>query len=112
MAKQMLERAGYKVTAINSSLEALEMFRKNTQEFDLVITDQTMPKMTGFELAVRILEQRPELPIILCTGYSSIISEEQARAAGIKDFMLKPFTLSDISARIRLLLDGEQLSKK
>ena len=76
--KRMMELLGYTVTATTSSTDALELFRQNPSGFDLVITDQTMPKITGSELATNFLEIRPDIPIILCTGYSSIIDEEKA----------------------------------
>jgi CheY-like chemotaxis protein len=73
----------------------------------MVITDQTMPGMTGVDLARRILQLRPGMPIILCTGYSSQISEETAKAAGLKGFALKPLAKKDIGALIRKILDGK-----
>ena len=78
MGKNMLERIGYKVTVRKSSLEALQKFQNQPDQFDLVITDQTMPEMTGSDLAKRMMQIRPDIPIILCTGYSTIISEEKA----------------------------------
>jgi PAS domain S-box-containing protein len=108
MGKNMLERLGYRVTARSDSSEALAVFRNQPDGFDLVITDQTMPGMTGSDLARRMLEIRPEMPIILCTGYSSLVSEEQARALGIKGFALKPLTKKDIAALIRKVLDEDR----
>lgn len=83
LGKAMLERLGYNVTAQCSSLEALRTFRNRPDQFDLVITDQTMPDMTGAELAREMMQFRPEIPIILCTGYSTVISEEKAKDIGI-----------------------------
>jgi len=105
MGKTMLERLGYHVTARNSSLEAFETFQNQSDKFDLVITDQTMPGMTGSDLSRRMLQIRPELPIILCTGYSTIISEEKAKAMGIKEFVFKPLTKKDLAKLIRKVLD-------
>jgi CheY-like chemotaxis protein len=99
-----LERLGYRPTARTDSREALADFRENPGDFDLVITDQTMPKMTGSELAEAILRIRPDLPIILCTGFSEIVDGEKAKLIGIREFILKPFSLSDISVTIRRAL--------
>jgi len=106
MGKAMLERLGYRVTTRTNSFEALVTFRKEPDAFDLVISDQTMPGMTGSELARRMLEIRPNLPIILCTGYSSAVSEEEAKEMGITGFALKPLTKKEIGNLIRKILDG------
>ncbi len=105
MGKTMLERLGYHVTVRKSSLEALEIFQNQPDKFDLVITDQTMPGMTGSDLSRRMLQIRPEIPIILCTGYSTIMSEEKAKSMGIKEFAFKPLTKQDIAKLIRKVLD-------
>lgn len=105
LGKTMLERLGYTVTARTNSFEALTTFKNQPETFDGVITDQTMPGMTGLDLARRMLQIRPDLPIILCTGYSSIISEEKAKTMGIKGFALKPIAMKDIAALIRKVLD-------
>jgi len=105
MGKSMLERLGYQVTVRSSSLEALTTFQDQPDMFDLVITDHTMPGMTGSDLARRILQIRPFMPIILCTGYSSLISEEKVRSLGIKGFAMKPLARKDIAAIIRKVLD-------
>ncbi len=106
MGKSMLERLGYHVTVKTNSIEALAAFEKQPEEFDLVITDQTMPGITGSELARRILQIRPGMPIILCTGYSSLISEENARACGIKGFAFKPLARKQLAALVREMLDA------
>jgi PAS domain S-box-containing protein len=106
MGKTMLERIGYHVTISQSSSEALEIFQDQPDQFDLVITDQTMPGMTGSDLSKRLLQTRPDIPIILCTGYSTIISEEKAKALGIKEFALKPLAKRDIATLIRKVLDA------
>ena len=90
-----------------SSLEALNTFRNHPDLFDVVITDQTMPGMTGLDLARRILTLRPNMPIILCTGYSTLISEEEAKAYGIRAFALKPLTKKDMAVLIRRVLSEE-----
>ncbi len=105
MGKQMLERLGYEVTARTSSIEALELFLTQPDRFDLIVTDQTMPNMTGAELAEQLLRVRPDLPIILSTGYSEVITADQAKAMGIRDFVLKPIVIHKFAATIRRLLD-------
>lgn len=105
MSKNMLSRLGYSVTVRTNSLEALTTFQKQPEAFDLVITDQTMPGVTGFDLARKMLQIRPNLPIILCTGYSSLITEEQVKSFGIKGFSLKPLVKKDIAGLIRKVLD-------
>lgn len=104
MGKAMLERLGYHVTIRNSSLDALETFQNQPGNFDVVITDQTMPGMTGANLARRMLQIRPDIPIILCTGFSSNISEEKAKSMGIKEFAFKPLAKKDMALLIRKVL--------
>jgi CheY-like chemotaxis protein len=104
----MIERLGYKVTARTSSIEALEAFRANPDRFDLVITDFTMPNMTGMELAKEFLELRSDILIILCTGYSEHINEYKAKASGIRAFLTKPVFLGEIAKTIRKVLDQEK----
>jgi len=104
MGQSMLQRLGYHVTVRGSSLEALSSFQNEPNAYDLVITDQTMPGITGIDMARRMLQIRPDLPIILCTGYSSLISEKKAMATGIKGFALKPLAKKDIAALIRKVL--------
>ena len=105
MSRSMLERLGYRVTVKTNSMDALVIFQNQPEEFDLVITDQTMPDMTGSDLARRMLQIRPGMPIILCTGYSSLITEEKARSFGIQGFALKPLAKKDIAVLIRKVLD-------
>lgn len=103
-AKQILERLGYKVTARTSSIEALEAFRHHPNEFDLIITDQTMPNLTGMKLAEEILSLRPEIPIILCTGFSETITMEKLKSIGIKKMLMKPVAVRDYAENIRNVL--------
>ncbi len=103
----MLERLGYSVTAHNRSLEALAAFIDDPYQFDLVITDQTMPGMTGTDLARRLLQIRPDVPIILCIGFSQQIDEDFAKAIGIREFSLKPLTKAMTGQLIRKILNGE-----
>ena len=99
-SKTMLEHLGYKVKGISSSIEALKIFRSAPDKLDLVLTDQTMPGMTGSALAIEILTIRPDMPIILMTGYSETITPEEVVAQGIKEYIEKPFTKNIIAAAI------------
>ena len=103
----MLEGLGYKVTARTSSVEALEAFRNKPQGFDLVITDMTMPNMTGKDLAKEIMSIRSDIPIILCTGFSEKIDEKRAEEMGIRAFVMKPIVMGQIANTIRETL-GDQ----
>ncbi len=106
IAKQMVEQLGYTVVTRTSSLEALELFRAKPDEFDLVITDMTMPNMTGEELANELMFVRPDIPIILCTGFSRRVTEKKAKAMGIQAFILKPILRQELAETIRKVLDG------
>ncbi len=106
MLQQSLERFGYQVTARNDSVAALADFLATPDAFDLLIVDQTMPDLDGAGLAKAALARRPQLPIILCTGYSSVISKQEALAMGIRYFLLKPVDGKLLAAAIRDLLDG------
>jgi PAS domain S-box-containing protein len=108
MGQSMLERLGYEVTSHTSSLAALAAFQSDPDRFDAVITDQTMPGMTGVDLARRMLRIRPDLPIILCTGYSNLVDETQAKARGIKGFAMKPLTRKTIAGLLRDVLQGPE----
>jgi PAS domain S-box-containing protein len=107
LGKEMLEGLGYEVTVSTSSLEALETFRGDPAGFDLVVTDQTMPGLTGQELARRLLELRPGLPVILVTGFSERIVEEEVRALGVRELASKPLAFRDLGRTIRRVLDQE-----
>ncbi len=106
MAGMMLEQIGYKVTIKTNSNEALQLFRLDPTAFDLIITDQTMPELSGIELAKKIMAIRPAIPVILCTGYSKKISREKALNAGIKEFCLKPLHRNQFTATVRIVLDN------
>ncbi|MBW2411323.1 MAG: response regulator, partial [Deltaproteobacteria bacterium] len=105
MSKQMLDLLGYDTVSRTSILDALELFQHDPYRFDLVITDMTMPKMTGEKLAGEILSIRPDIPVILCTGYSENISEERAKKMGIAAFVMKPLVMRDLANKIREVLD-------
>jgi CheY-like chemotaxis protein len=104
--RQMLERLGYTVVPKSSSVAALEEFRAQPDAFDLVITDQTMPKMTGLELSKQLMAIRPDLPVILCTGFSDCLTPEKRKAAGIRALVMKPMNMNDIASTIRKVLKG------
>ena len=97
LGKQLLSSLGYEVVAMTNGREALAVFRAQPDWFDLVFTDYTMPGMTGAELACRIMSMRPDIPVVLCTGYSEAMNEERAREIGISAFVLKPFTHRDLA---------------
>jgi PAS domain S-box-containing protein len=105
LGREMLERLGYTVTALTGSADALRVFAQEPSRFDLVITDQTMPDMTGAQLARKILAIRGDIPIILCTGHSDSVSPDQAKELGIREFMMKPLAKRELAAAIRRVLD-------
>ncbi len=104
-AQELLERLGYEVIAKTSSMEALETFRAHPEKFDVVITDQDMPNLAGVELARELLEIRPDIPIIMCTGFSYRINPEKAKALGFSAFLSKPVVARDLAQAIRSALD-------
>ena len=112
VGKKMLERLGYNVTTQSSSIDALTLFKKNPDSFDVIVTDQTMPGMTGSDLATEILHIRPDMPIILCTGYSNQIDKATATSMGIKGFALKPLEKHTIANLIRNIMDDSSSSSK
>jgi len=109
--KISLENNGYEVTIQSSSIEALNLFRENPDYFDLIITDQSMPGMTGSVMAREILEIRPDMPIIICSGYSNLINDESINKLGIKAFLPKPFYIKDAAKLIREVLDEKLIEK-
>jgi PAS domain S-box-containing protein len=108
LGEKMLERLGYEVVARTSSIEALECFRNQPDRFHLVITDMTMPNMTGDKLAQELMRIRPGIPVILCTGYSDRISEAKAKALGIQEFVSKPFDMNHLARVIRRAIDHKK----
>ncbi|MDM8536448.1 response regulator [Desulfobacterales bacterium HSG17] len=109
MVQQMLAGLGYQMTAFTSGTEAFEAFTSNPDAFDLVMTDMTMPKITGVMLTAKILDIRPDIPIVICTGFNTQISKEKAKALGIKEYILKPIVRSELAHTIRKVLDGKNL---
>ncbi len=105
LERQMLERLGYRVTSRINSVEALEAFRANPDAFDLVVTDMTMPNMTGDQLAKELISVKPGIPIIACTGFSERISQVKTAAMGIKGLLMKPIVKSEMAQMVRKVLD-------
>jgi two-component system cell cycle sensor histidine kinase/response regulator CckA len=105
IGREMLEGIGYEVIAATSSIGALEIFRSQPDRFDLVVTDMTMPGMTGVDLSKELLKIRRDIPIMLCTGFSELITEDEAKRLGIREFLMKPFSLKDIARVVRKVLD-------
>lgn len=108
IGEQMLKYLGYKVDVRTSSVEALKAFQAQPNKFDAVITDQSMPNMTGVELAQKIINLRPDIPIILCTGFSETVSEDKAVKLGIKKFLMKPLVIKDFSESLREVLEERE----
>jgi CheY-like chemotaxis protein len=108
MGEQILTSLGYDVTTRTSSIEALELFKAKKDRFDLVITDMTMPKMTGEDLSKELMKIRPDIPVILCTGFSARIDAKKATDMGIKAFVSKPILKREIAETIRTVLEGLQ----
>jgi len=104
LGKEALRGLGYEVMVHTSSVEALEVFRSNPFRFDAVVTDQTMPNITGEALAREMLQIRPDVPVILCTGFSHAITPEQAKAIGIRAFLFKPLLIKDLGRALREVL--------
>jgi len=105
LGKRSLTRLGYDVVSTTSSIEALALVRKDPHQFDLVITDTTMPAMTGDRLTQEILKIRPDMPIIISTGHSERISDEKAKEMGIKAFLMKPLEMGELAETVRKVLD-------
>jgi two-component system, cell cycle sensor histidine kinase and response regulator CckA len=112
VATAALTKLGYDVSSFTDSQAALDAFARGPFDYDLVITDQTMPKMTGATLAQRAKALRPDIPVLLCTGYSHTVSAEEARAQGIEGYIMKPFVTNDLAAAIRRILDVKRSANR
>ena len=106
LGKNMLKKLGYRVEARTLPVEAIELFKAAPDTFDLVISDMTMPAMTGVSLAKKLMQIRPQIPVIICTGYSEQIDESRAKELGIRGFLMKPFTIRELSKTVRKVLDA------
>jgi PAS domain S-box-containing protein len=107
LGREILERLGYQVVTKNNGIDALKEFSEKPNYFDAVITDMTMPKMTGERLAQELINIRPEIPIILSTGFSEQINEQKAKSIGIKAFLMKPLTLNRLAETLRVVMDSQ-----
>lgn len=105
LGRQILERLGYEVECFTNSPEALERFKEKPDHFDLLVTDTTMPQMTGEVLVQKVRQIRPDIPVILCTGYSERVDEERARELGIDEFAMKPMEADHLAKAVRRVLD-------
>ncbi|RPI72095.1 MAG: PAS domain-containing sensor histidine kinase, partial [Desulfobacteraceae bacterium] len=105
LAQRSLQRLGYRVVAKTGSVEALEHFKTQPNDWDLVITDMAMPNLTGEDLTIELRRLRPDLPVILCTGFSECMNKEKAMALGVKAFIMKPFVMKELAKIIRKVLD-------
>ena len=103
----MLGNLGYTVVGKTSSIDALDLFKSDPEQFDLVITDMTMPIMLGTELSKEIMKIRPDIPVLMCTGFSEHINKDTVRELGIRGFVNKPILMTDLATRIREILDKE-----
>ncbi|HET7040977.1 MAG TPA: response regulator, partial [Gemmatimonadales bacterium] len=106
MTRTTLERQGYRVKAMGDPVEAVAAFAAAPGEWDLVLTDRTMPRMNGEEVAREILRVCPQTPVIMCTGFSDAVTEEKARSIGICAFLMKPIVGRELTATVRAALDG------
>ncbi len=106
--RRTLEKLGYTVTAVVNASQALTIFSANPSLFDLVITDQAMPGMSGSDLCSELLRIRNDIPIILCTGHSETVSPESAKEAGIQGFLMKPVIRQELASAARRVLDRDQ----
>jgi two-component system, cell cycle sensor histidine kinase and response regulator CckA len=105
LGREMLEHLGYQVVTENNGIDALKEFKENPNHYDLVVTDMTMPKLTGEKLARELISIRPKISIILCTGFNEQINEQKAKAIGIKAFLMKPLTLSRLAETVRAVME-------
>lgn len=108
LEQTMLENLGYQVSCCKSPIEAVKRVADDASRYDLVMTDMTMPKMNGAELAREVLREAPDMPVILCTGFSELINEEKAKILGIRRYVMKPLILRDIAITIREILDEDE----
>jgi len=105
LGQRILDSLGYDATSCSSSVEALETFRAKPEKFDLVITDQTMPNMTGITLAQELMRIRPDIPVILYSGFDESITPELLKQTGIREFIMKPVAKKELAVVIRKVLD-------
>lgn len=112
VGRQMLERLGFKVTPITESLKALEVFQSNPSDFDLVITDLSMPELGGDQLVEKIVNIRGDIPIILCSGFNDAMGDDLKIYQDIKDVLQKPVSMSQFSESIAKALEASRDNRK
>jgi CheY-like chemotaxis protein len=110
MGQEMFSRLGYHVTTTTRSKDALELFRRHHDRFDLVITDMTMPEVTGLQLSRKLVDIKSDIDVILCSGYSEEVTLESLAKAGIREYIAKPFNHAQIATVIRRVLDRKIIS--
>ena len=103
--KVVLERLGYKVSAMTSSLKALELFKEDPQRYDLLLTDLILPQMSGDKLVLEIIEIRPDMPVIIISGFTDMIDNDKFKQISSKAFMPKPFQPQELVKTVRQVLD-------
>lgn len=111
MISMMLDRLGYRATTCINPVDALEKLKEHPDQFDLVITDMTMPEMTGIDLTKKILEFKPDIPILLCTGFSELMDPEKVKNEGVTDVVMKPISKKNLAVIIRKTLDESTNTK-
>jgi DNA-binding NtrC family response regulator len=107
ISKKILESLGYRVTVCTASNDALSLFKIDPMSFDAVITDYTMPQMTGIELAQEVMSIRPEIPVLLCTGCTETVTQQKAQSIGICDCILKPLKTDKLARTLRKIFDKQ-----
>jgi CheY-like chemotaxis protein len=105
IGSEMLQRLGYRVTAVTGSIEALDAFKIDPFRFDIVVSDYNMPGMTGDQMARQMLSIRRDLPIIICTGFSEVFDQQRAQSIGIRQTLMKPVTMEGIAHAVRKVLE-------
>jgi CheY-like chemotaxis protein len=108
LGQELLESLGYVVSVASNSYDALALFRSAPSAFDLVITDLTMPGMTGEEMAREMMASRADIPVILCTGFSDDVTEQKALEIGVREVVMKPYSVKSLDAVIRKVLAGSE----
>jgi DNA-binding NtrC family response regulator len=112
IAEESLEFMGFKVTVKSDSLEALAMFESNPDDYDAIVTDQTMPGLTGIEFSKRALGIRPALPVFLCSGYNETVTARMAKSIGITEYLTKPVNFQNLALLIcKACRKSESVSK-
>ncbi len=109
IGKKLLQSLDYRVETRASAIDALEAFQMNPAKYDLIVSDVTMPKMTGERLAEEIKKRRLDIPIILCSGFSARVDADTLAQIGIDRVLMKPVTLSELAHTVREVLDGREL---